>query len=283
VVGDARVDEYITATAMSPDAARREAAAYCMLAFGLTWVPHMALAVSKRPYLQSRVSASLCGLGLAGPTLAAFAVERRTRGRGAMPVLAQAAAPGSTTPARLAGSLCTQPAVIFLAGALANGVKINAVDPAMTIGQVWVVSGEEFGWRGFLLPRLRRIMPATPAIAVMSIIWGGWHLPMFLVKGSPQTDDGFGHFAAAILAWSAVHHLLQVGHPSVLTAMVFHAAANASTNVIEPRNRRWLTAAYLATGALATLATHQLERSRTRFATPERVSAPGDVAAHQER
>jgi uncharacterized protein len=263
VARDKAVNEYITAAATSPDAALREAAAYCMLAFGLTWVPHIALVASGRPYLRSRGSAFLYAVGLAGPTLAAFEVERRTRAGRGMRVLAKAAAPRSTTLARLAGSLGAQPAVVLLAGALARGVRVNAVDPAMAIGQVWVVGGEEFGWRGFVLPRLRQIMPAAPAVAVMSVIWGGWHLPMFFVTGSPQADDGFGHFAAAVFAWSAVHHLLQIGHPSVMTAMVFHAAANLTTSLIEPRNRRWLTAVYVATGAVATLAVHRHERTRS--------------------
>src|SRR5881396_462201 len=51
------------------------------LAGALSWAPHVALAVSRRPYaIDDRRSAILYGIGLAGPSAAAFAVEGRHRG-----------------------------------------------------------------------------------------------------------------------------------------------------------------------------------------------------------
>jgi CAAX protease family protein len=46
--------------------------------------------------------------------------------------------------------------------------------------------GEEFGWRGYLLMRLRRL-GALPAAAVTGAIWGIWYAPLVLVGyASPQ-------------------------------------------------------------------------------------------------
>ena len=38
--------------------------------------------------------------------------------------------------------------------------------------------GEEFGWRGYLTPKLEQFMPFPAAIAVSGIIWGMWHAPI---------------------------------------------------------------------------------------------------------
>ena len=40
--------------------------------------------------------------------------------------------------------------------------------------------GEEFGWRGYLTPKLEKLMPFPVAIVVSGIIWGMWHAPIIV-------------------------------------------------------------------------------------------------------
>ena len=40
--------------------------------------------------------------------------------------------------------------------------------------------GEEFGWRGYLTPKLEKLMPFPVAILVSGIIWGMWHAPLIV-------------------------------------------------------------------------------------------------------
>ena len=40
--------------------------------------------------------------------------------------------------------------------------------------------GEEFGWRGYLTPKLEQLMPFPAAILVSGIIWGLWHAPIIV-------------------------------------------------------------------------------------------------------
>jgi uncharacterized protein len=45
--------------------------------------------------------------------------------------------------------------------------------------------GEELGWRGFALPRMQARNSALKASLVIGILWGSWHLPLWL--GGNQT------------------------------------------------------------------------------------------------
>lgn len=38
--------------------------------------------------------------------------------------------------------------------------------------------GEEWGWRGYLLPKMAKKLPAIPMLLVNGIIWGLWHAPI---------------------------------------------------------------------------------------------------------
>ena len=53
---------------------------------------------------------------------------------------------------------------------------------AMLIVNLVLSTGEELGWRGYLLPHLVAAGVPRP-ILVSSLIWGGWHVPLFLWGG----------------------------------------------------------------------------------------------------
>ncbi|MCM1088560.1 MAG: CPBP family intramembrane metalloprotease [Muribaculaceae bacterium] len=38
--------------------------------------------------------------------------------------------------------------------------------------------GEEWGWRGYLLPKMAKKLPALPMLLINGIIWGLWHAPL---------------------------------------------------------------------------------------------------------
>lgn len=53
----------------------------------------------------------------------------------------------------------------------------------------WIFAGfcEEVGWRGFLLPKLKKIMNLEAACILCGLIWGIWHIPM-IVQGLVVTQ-----------------------------------------------------------------------------------------------
>lgn len=46
--------------------------------------------------------------------------------------------------------------------------------------------GEEYGWRGFALPRLLEIYNVSTATIILGILWAVWHLPLFWLAGTSQ-------------------------------------------------------------------------------------------------
>jgi uncharacterized protein len=46
--------------------------------------------------------------------------------------------------------------------------------------------GEELGWRGYLLPRLRTLAGVTPSFWIMGTLWSLWHVPAFFDPSLPH-------------------------------------------------------------------------------------------------
>lgn len=96
--------------------------------------------------------------------------------------------------------------------------------------------GEEFGWRGFLLPRLQTRHNALVSGLIVGVAWATWHVPMFFIEGTSQYEHGLaGGLLPAILGYSAFVIVQSVQFTwlfnntkgSVLMAAVFHGASNA--------------------------------------------------------
>ncbi len=95
--------------------------------------------------------------------------------------------------------------------------------------------GEEFGWRGFLLPRLQSRYNALVSGLMVGVAWATWHIPMFFIEGTSQYEQGLqGGLLPAILGYSAFviansvlyTWLFNNTRGSVLLAAVFHGASN---------------------------------------------------------
>ena len=59
--------------------------------------------------------------------------------------------------------------------------------------------GEEFGWRGYLVPKLTQTIGVVPATILTSLIWAVWHIPLlsedaFLVQFATSDSLDFSWF-----------------------------------------------------------------------------------------
>lgn len=94
-----------------------------------------------------------------------------------------------------------------------------------------LVNGEEFGWRGFALPRLQAKYSALTSSLILGVIWVVFHLPLFFTKGGGaggnMSQTPFLAFALFVLSGSVlVTWLFNNSRGSVLFAYLFHAACN---------------------------------------------------------
>ncbi|MFD0660928.1 CPBP family intramembrane glutamic endopeptidase [Thermocatellispora tengchongensis] len=130
----------------------------------------------------------------------------------------EAASQGQPLPAPPAAVAAAQVALAFLVAPIVNCVG---------------AFGEEWGWRGWLLPRLMP-MGTWRAVLVSGIIWGAWHAPVTL-RGYNYPElgwlaaplwTGFCVIYGALLGW------LRLRTDSVWPAVVGHGALNAAAGLV---------------------------------------------------
>lgn len=93
--------------------------------------------------------------------------------------------------------------------------------------------GEEFGWRGFALRVLVPRMRWRWASLILGAIWALWHVPLFYLPGTAQTQMPMALFPASNLALSVIFARLSVNtNFSILPAIVLHWSVNAWSWVI---------------------------------------------------
>ena len=90
---------------------------------------------------------------------------------------------------------------------------------------------EEVGWRGYLLPRLRKYLPLTLTTLIIGIIWGLWHLPLFYVVDSTQQTHAFLPYMLSVVMFSTYLTMLYMKTTSILLLIIAHAAINATFGI----------------------------------------------------
>ena len=94
---------------------------------------------------------------------------------------------------------------------------------------------EEFGWRGYALPRLLKIWNPLVSSLVLGVVWGVWHLPLFYISGTSQFYMPFGIFFLLTPLFSLVNTwvYLRTGR-NLFSALLLHTAINTSLSLFPP-------------------------------------------------
>ncbi|MDP9047936.1 MAG: CPBP family intramembrane metalloprotease [Bacteroidota bacterium] len=89
---------------------------------------------------------------------------------------------------------------------------------------------EEIGWRGFLLPILQNKFHPMMAAGILGLIWGIWHIPMYLTHNPEGSRTGLFlvYFILGTVPVTVLFVWLFNRTGSLLITIFFHAATNAT-------------------------------------------------------
>jgi CAAX protease family protein len=136
------------------------------------------------------------------------------------------------------------PLVIFAGGTLfstLSGAKKPdfsvVLNPAYAIVAFFVIffTGgpleEEFGWRGYALPRLQSHFSALTSSVILGFFWWLWHLPLVFIPGRFMTDNLLLFLALSVeftLTSILFTWIYNNTNGSILSALLLHTAMNWS-------------------------------------------------------
>lgn len=112
---------------------------------------------------------------------------------------------------------------------LIQGVQGLLLAPAMNFITCF---GEEWGWRGYLLPKLSKQLPMIPTLLISGVIWGLWHAPLTVIghnyglgyPGFPFTGIAMMCLFCTVLGVFFSYVTLKTG--SCIPAILGHGAVN---------------------------------------------------------
>lgn len=149
---------------------------------------------------------------------------------------------------------------------------LPAAAAALLIGPV-----EELGWRGFAQPLLQRRMAPFWGGLLLGVIWALWHIPAFLMSGSPQHSWSFAVFFLGVVAMAVVMTpMFNASRGSILVVALFHFQAN---NPAWPDGRPWDSIGFLLVAIVVVWLNRRTLFSREGAVTDVLMPGAGGAAA----
>lgn len=210
---------------------------YLWLAFGITWGfgGLGLLAGAYRPDAAFSASRALHYVAAFGPSVAGLIMVWRVDGRAGLRTIVARTGPTWAHLPWYIAVIVGFPAANLMAawllapeflgnrpswGPLIYGLPLTLVTDTGPLG-------EEFGWRGFALPRLLRHSQPLAAATMLGAIWWAWHLPTFFISTLSQSELSIPVFLVNSLALSVIMTwLYQRTRGDLLLMILVHVAAN---------------------------------------------------------
>ena len=136
-------------------------------------------------------------------------------------------------------------AAVWMGYSVVTGVPLRETLAELTVGSFGILCvnnlirgplGEELGWRGYLLGELHRRHSLVVSALIVGVIWGLWHLPLWLVSGYAGVDLLLYSlfFLISIVAFSVIISIVHVaGGRNLLYAIILHQMLNFTIQLVE--------------------------------------------------
>lgn len=113
------------------------------------------------------------------------------------------------------------------------------VYPLIVIIQTAILSfaalGEEGGWRGYMMPKLIKLMGIKKAVLVGGIIWGVWHAPLTFIGHNFGTKyPGFPYLGIVLMCVLCTFMGIMLTYVTIKTGSIWPAAIMHAVNNGQP-------------------------------------------------
>jgi membrane protease YdiL (CAAX protease family) len=216
---------------------------FFVLAYFLTWVIEVPVLLGAKGILPLHLPQWMEAVAAFGPFVAALVVLKCTHGSHGisklMASLCRWRVPGSWFAATLISPFLILLAALFISGetdTLFNGNLWDRLSAEGRLAEVFLFGGllrglgEEPGWRGFALPRLRGRSGPLLATLLLWPVWLLWHLPSMLMRPEFSLAAWLG-FAVGLLAAALILTLIYERTGSVLMVAIWHALINITRGI----------------------------------------------------
>jgi membrane protease YdiL (CAAX protease family) len=218
---------------------------YFAITFGWTWLLVFGLILSGSVKDVSKPTPMFIIVGLAcniSPTLAAIIVARVTKGKAGVKALLGKFKVKSRRTLYLL-SLGAFPVVVALTTVISNTVirsyKWNIVAPLLVLGLIWPLFssfGEEFGWRGYILPQLLQNYSPLKAGLILGTVWSTWHLPMdyigYQTYGNAMLPAFVLVFISLVVQSTIMTYIYVKGNGNLKLMILYHYTITGSTIIL---------------------------------------------------
>jgi membrane protease YdiL (CAAX protease family) len=223
----------------------RNLAFFFLIALGLSWARQALLffGILKAPAGTTDPTILLFTLATWGPTVAAFLMTAMTEGKSGIRTLWKRFWNRDLSAKWLAVILLFFPALWFAGNLVYRTLDAEPypfLDQPRQFISAFVAAlfnglSEEFGWRGYVLPRIQAKWSALVSSIMLGLIWASWHTEVFtgIVLNSlsgrvrPQADTWDWAVGMVILS-VFMTWVFNNTNGSVLAAILFHAMWNSA-------------------------------------------------------
>lgn len=214
----------------------RSTTLFFALAFAITWLALLPPSLAALGVIDGRPEDLLAGAPIAifGPAIAAVIASHREGGRTQVRELLAGLRAWNVAPWWFVIALAL-PALLYMPVRAIYGLLTGGEggpffwppgDAQHLIAALLVPLGEEIGWRGFAQPRLVATHGPLRASAILGVLWGAWHLPMFIAVGAATPAYlalMLPYFVAGAVMFTWLH---QRTNGSLLLAVLLHVGVH---------------------------------------------------------